>query len=81
MSKVEKDLAGMRQNATGWRYAKIARILEHFGFTPAGEGGSHRVFKHPSGLRVGVVDHGSGTVKPVYVKEAIKAIDQVRGES
>ena len=41
---------------------------------------THRVHKHPTGARVGVVDHGSGTVKPVYIKMAIKAIDQVRGE-
>lgn len=79
MSRVEKALARMRENAADWRYAEIANILTAFGFKPSGGGGSHRVFKHPSGKRVGVVDHGSGTVKPVYVREAIKAIDQVRG--
>lgn len=62
------------------RYKKIAAMLVAFDFEPPRKaGGSHRVFKHPSGVRVGLVDSGSGTILPVYVDEAIEAIEKVEG--
>ena len=77
MSRREKQLARMRENPKGWRYEEVACILEWYGFTTDSEGGSHRVFKHPCGRRVTIVAKGSGTLLPVYVKEAIAAIDDV----
>lgn len=79
MAKWEKRLARMRENPRGWRYEEVARILERHGFVrPSKSGGSHRLFKHPSGLRVSLVDAGKGHVKPVYVEEAVEAIDRLR---
>jgi hypothetical protein len=79
MGKVEKDLAKMRQHPLGWRYDQVARILKAHEFTTDSKGTSHRWFKHPSGIRVGLRDAGSGTLLPVYVEDAIEAIDKVTG--
>lgn len=75
MSAAEKRLAALRTTTKGWRYDDLRRILEDHGFSTDSTGGSHRVFKHPSGVRVGIVDPGSGTLLPVYAKEVLKAID------
>lgn len=76
MGRREKRLARMRANPKGWRYDDVARILEGFGFATDTEGGSHRIFRHPCGERVGLIQKGSGTLLPVYVKEAVAAIDR-----
>lgn len=77
MGKREKRLERMRASPKGWRYDEVAGILESFGFTTDTEGGSHRVFRHPSGERQVLVQKGSGTVLPVYVKNVVQAIDRV----
>lgn len=79
MSRKEKRLAQLRASQKGWRYDELRTILEEHGFETSTAGTSHRVFKHPSGLRVGLVDTGSGTVLPVYAKEVLKAIDSLGG--
>lgn len=66
----------MRENPRGWRYDEVAGILRAFGFDTDTEGGSHRVFRHPCGVRVGLIQKGSGTLLPVYVREAVAAIDR-----
>lgn len=78
MSKAEKRLARMKANPKGWRYEEVAGILKRYGFTTSSAGGSHRVFKHPSGIRTGLLESGSGTLLPVYVEEAVAAIERVR---
>jgi hypothetical protein len=77
MSKAEKRLDRLRASQVGWRYAELESILRGLDFTTDSEGGSHRVWKHPSGVRVGLVDGGSGTVLPAYAREVLKAIDQL----
>jgi predicted RNA binding protein YcfA (HicA-like mRNA interferase family) len=77
VSRKEKRLAALRANPKGWRYDELRTILEEFGFQTSTSGTSHRVFKHPSGIRVGLVDSGSGTLLPVYAKAALKAIDSL----
>jgi predicted RNA binding protein YcfA (HicA-like mRNA interferase family) len=76
MGRVDKTLLRMRAHQKGWRYDEVARILEASGFATDSDGGSHRTFKHPSGERVTLVDHGSGPILPVYVRNAIAAIDR-----
>lgn len=77
MTRKEKRLATLRANPKGWRYDELRTILEEFGFQTSTSGTSHRVFKHPSGIRVGLVDSGSGTLLPVYAKAVLKAIDSL----
>ena len=81
MTAAEKRLAALRASTKGWHYGDLRRILEDHGFSTSSAGGSHRVFKHPSGVRVGLVDAGSGTVLPVYAKEVLKAIDSLPAQS
>lgn len=78
MTGIDKRLERMRQNPRGWQGKVIEGMLARFGFASDSEGGSHRTWRHPSGVRVTIVDHGSGTVLPVYVREAVRAIDRVK---
>lgn len=82
MSQAEKRLARMKENPKGWRYEEVAATLEVHGFRRSNRHsrGSHRVFRHPSGLRVVIPDHGSGTLLPVYVEKAVEQIEKVRKE-
>ena len=48
-----------------------------YDFTTDSKGGSHRVWKHPSGVRVGLVDAGSGTLLPAYARAVLNAIDSL----
>lgn len=78
MTKAAKRLAALRASQKGWRYDDLAGILESFGFTTDEKGGgSHRVWKHPSGVRVGLVDSGSGTLLSAYAREVLKALDSL----
>ncbi|HET7461862.1 MAG TPA: type II toxin-antitoxin system HicA family toxin [Longimicrobium sp.] len=78
MSKAAKRLAALRASQTGWRYHELAGILQSYGFTTDEKGGgSHRIWKHPSGVRVGLVDSGSGTLLPAYAREVLKALDSL----
>ena len=77
MSQAKKRIEALRNSPKGWRYSELAGILEEYGFTCSPKGGSHRIFKHPSGVRVGLVDAGSGTLLPVYAREVLKAIDSL----
>jgi len=52
----EKRLAEMRVSPGGWRYEEVAGILDAYGFVKRTSSGSHRLFKHPSGVRVGLVE-------------------------
>jgi predicted RNA binding protein YcfA (HicA-like mRNA interferase family) len=81
MSRREKRLALLRENQKGWRYDELKTILEEFGFQTNTSGTSHRVFKHPSGARVVIVDSGSGTLLPVYARAVLAAIDLVSAPS
>ncbi len=77
----KKRLAALRANQKGWCYDDLRRILEDHGFKTDSKGGSHRVFKHPAGIRVGLVDSGSGTLLPVYARSVLTAIDSIPAQS
>lgn len=81
MARWEKRLADMRTNPRGWRYDQVVSILTPVGFEPPRKpSGSHRAFRHPNGRYVGLVDSGSGTLKPVYVEKAVEAVDEILAE-
>lgn len=70
------ELLGVLQGrAVGHRYSEMARWLRRSDFEPPKKPkGSHRVWRHPSGRRVGVVDSGGGDMLPAYVKQAIRTM-------
>jgi predicted RNA binding protein YcfA (HicA-like mRNA interferase family) len=81
MAQWKKRLAAMQENQVGWRYKQVARMLKRHGYEPPkNPSGSHRVFRHPSGRRVGLKDPGKGTLLPVYVTNALDGIDAVAGK-
>ena len=66
--------------ATNFRYSDVARWLRKAGFDPpTTTEGTHRVWAHPSGRRVGLVEKGRGEMLPVYVKRAAQAILDLGG--
>jgi len=78
--KAERLLEKMRHSPQNWRYGRVRRILEAFGFELASGGrGSHRTFRHPSlEDHLTIVDNGSGTMRAVYVRMVVAAIDSVK---
>ena len=70
-----KDLReALAGKATGYRYSNVARWLRAAGFVEHGAGGSHRTWRHASGVRIPMVDKGKGHLLPVYVKRAARGI-------
>lgn len=61
--------------ATNYTYADIAKWLRRANFEPPrNPKGSHRVWVHPSGRRVQLVERGHGELLPAYVKNAARVI-------
>ncbi len=66
--------------ATGYRYADVAILLDKADFTTRKQAtGTHRTWRHPSGIRAPMVDNGHGELLPVYVKTAARAILRAGG--
>lgn len=78
MPRPEVDFERMRTQRVGWRFSDVERILRHFGFLPKNQVGSDRVYKHESGARFICSWHGSGPIKPGYIKELVKQVDASR---
>lgn len=67
-----------------YTYAEAANILSNLGFSQSQGGGSHRKFRmsiaHPNspertqGIIIGLVDSGSGCLKPVYIVEMMRTL-------
>lgn len=73
-------VAAASGKATGYRYGQVAGWLARADFAPPrNTTGTHRVWRHPSGRRVQLVDKGAGEMLPVYVKRAAKAIIDLGG--
>jgi predicted RNA binding protein YcfA (HicA-like mRNA interferase family) len=75
-------LEQMRDHKVGWRFSDVERILDHHGFVARNQRGSDRVYKHEAtGVRYFISWHGSGSVKPGYIKELVRRIDEVTAKS
>ena len=78
MARWRKLLQDMIQDTDprNYEYDDVSLVLRHLGFEEAPHrGGSHRKwrFRGPDGLVVvvGFVTHGSGTLKPVYIRDMV----------
>ena len=70
--EIRTALAG---KALGYGYGDVARWLTRAGFVPPKRPeGSHRTWRHPTGVRIPLVEKGRGVLLPVYVKRAARAI-------
>ena len=76
MSKREKRLEKIRQNPKNVRFDDLDRVLQDQGFerTQPRGGSSHYVYVH--GEQVITVPYKRPFVKTVYVKEALKLLDE-----
>lgn len=87
MASWKKRLAEMVADADprSYTYDEASRILQNLGFEPPRNAtGSHRKFRlqvldpsAPSGRRgviVGLVDRGSGTMKPDYIRQMVATL-------
>ena len=65
----------------GFTWEELITVMNHAGFSNSCDGGgSHYVFEHSSGLRVGISKtHPSGLLKPYQVKTAKDAIELTGG--
>lgn len=68
----------MKAHKKGWRYGEVVPVLEAHGFDLHNSKGSHRVFKHESGVRVEIIERGKGEMLPFYISGIISAIEEVK---
>lgn len=70
--------ARIRNNIHDVTFEDLAGLLMWYGFTRRETGSSHVYFKHPFlPERLSIPRHGA-KVKPVYVRHALRLIDQLR---
>lgn len=81
MTKSAKMLDRMRANPRDWRIEDIVSVCETNGIacTPPRRG-SHYKVKHESKAEILTIP-ARWPIKPVYVRELVRFIDAVRGES
>jgi len=77
MSTADKLLENMRQNPRDWRIENLITVAGKYGVEIRNHGGSHHIFSHP-GIELAVSVPAHRPIKPVYVKQFIVLIDQVK---
>ena len=79
MAKRDKRLQKLRQNPNNASFDDLRQVLESEGFALDHSTGSHSIFRIQSGDQVlRVVIPFARPIKPVYVRQAITAIDALR---
>ena len=83
MSKREKRLEKLRQSQNNVSMQELSQVLDDFGFEiEHSPNGSHYKFEYnKAGLVIRLIIPFRRPIKPYYVKDAIKAIDQVKEHS
>lgn len=77
MSGADKLMAKMRNNPRDWRIDTLIGVAEKYGVEIRHHGGSHYVFSHPAYASLVTVP-AHRPIKPVYIKQFIDLIDQVK---
>jgi predicted RNA binding protein YcfA (HicA-like mRNA interferase family) len=79
MTKRDKRLEAMKNNPVGVRPQELENLLLGFGFVKRSGKGDHRWYT--KGVHIVGVDFGKTPCKPVYVREAVIAIESALRES
>jgi len=81
MSKIEKLVAGMRENPVNARFSDLVKVCEHYFGTARQKGTSHHVYKTPwpGDPRVNIQKGKSGKAKAYQVRQVLAAIDKLEG--
>jgi hypothetical protein len=77
MSTAEKLLEQMRKNPRDWRIDTLLTVAARYGIEIRNHGGSHHVFSFP-GIELMITIPAHRPIKPVYVKQLVALIDQIR---
>ena len=75
-AKSEKLLQRMRRSQANWKRRDVQQLLFGYGFQLR-HGSNHDVFTHPELIGIQLVLPRHGKVKKVYVKKAIRLIDNL----
>ena len=67
MSRADKRLQKMRQNPRDWRIEEIQSIADSLGIEWRHDGGSHVIFRSPSGEHLSMPAHRP--IKPIYISK------------
>jgi len=79
MLSVEKKIEAMRASPKGnWQIGDFETVARALGMAVRKRGGSHVVFSHASS-RTRLTVPARRPIKPVYVREFIQFIDEIRG--
>lgn len=77
MSKADKTLDRMRNNPRDCRIESLEAVAARFGITVRKPAGSHVVFQHEESV-ISVTVPAHRPIKPVYVKQFLALVDDVR---
>ncbi len=78
MSSTEKKIDAMRANPKAdWHIGDFEAVARALGMSVRKGGGSHVVFSHPCS-RTRVTIPARRPIKPVYVREFIAFVDEIR---
>lgn len=77
MSTAEKQLEQMRNNPRDWRIETLIAVGVKYGIEIRNHGGSHHIFSFP-GIELAISIPAHRPIKPVYIRQFIALIDQVR---
>ena len=80
MTSIKKRLNRIKNNPKNIRFGELVSLLESYGFYEARSKVSHRIFVHPSWDGILTLQNIKGKAKPYQVKQAIKAIEEVKHE-
>jgi predicted RNA binding protein YcfA (HicA-like mRNA interferase family) len=76
MTKQDRQLARLRQARNNVRPEELRAVLERYGFELRSVRGSHWIYKHPQLARRLAIPYRR-PLKPIYVTQAVHAIDEV----
>lgn len=79
MTVADKQLEQMRHNPRDWRIETLVSLAGRYGIEVRNHGGSHHVFScHGVELAVSIPAHRP--IKPIYIKQFVALVDQVKGK-
>jgi len=79
MTKANKALEKLRQNPNHIRYSELVTILNRLGFQKRQDSTSHVRFTY--GSHILVIPKRKPFLKPIYVKQVLKILDQILEEN
>lgn len=77
MGKCDKLLEKARQAPKNLRFEELCQLAECYGFQFQRQNSSHCTYKHTELPLLLTFQKCTGTVKPVYVRDLLKAIEEL----